>query len=47
VQGLHNNTPDGFKIPFSAGHVRQMPRLMAGPFSYKIYGDRYLDVAKR
>jgi hypothetical protein len=47
VQKLHNTTPDSFKIPFSAGHVRQMPRLMAGRFRHKIYGDRYLDVAKR
>jgi len=32
--GLHNTAPDGFKIPFSAGHVRRMPRLTAGPFRY-------------
>ena len=30
VHGLHNTSPDGFKIPFSAGHVRRMPRLTAG-----------------
>jgi 5-methyltetrahydropteroyltriglutamate--homocysteine methyltransferase len=47
VHGLHNTAPDGFKIPFSAGHVRRMPRLTAGPFRYKLYADRYLDVAKR
>ena len=47
VHGLHNTAPDGFKIPFSAGHVRRMPRLTAGPFHYKVYADRYLDVAKR
>jgi 5-methyltetrahydropteroyltriglutamate--homocysteine methyltransferase len=47
VQGLHNTAPDGFKIPFSAGHVRRMPRLTAGPFHYRFYADRYLDVAKR
>src|SRR5450631_2893807 len=47
VHGLANTAPDGFKIPFSAGHVRRMPRLTAGPFRYKIYADRYLDVAKR
>ncbi len=46
VHGLHNTAPDGFKIPFSAGHVRRMPRLTAGPFRYKVYADRYLDVAK-
>jgi 5-methyltetrahydropteroyltriglutamate--homocysteine methyltransferase len=47
VHGLQNTAPDGFKIPFSAGHVRRMPRLTAGPFRYKVYADRYLDVAKR
>jgi hypothetical protein len=47
LHGLHNTAPDGFKIPFSAGHVRRMPRLTAGPFRYRLYADRYLDVAKR
>src|SRR5580698_8860005 len=37
VQGLPNTAPDGFKIPFSAGHVRRMPRLTAGPFRYRRY----------
>ena len=46
VHGLPNTAPDGFKIPFSAGHVRRMPRLTAGPFRYRVYADRYLDVAK-
>src|SRR6202451_4444338 len=45
VQGLPNTAPDGFKIPFSAGHVRRMPRLTAGPFRYQRYADRYLDRA--
>jgi 5-methyltetrahydropteroyltriglutamate--homocysteine methyltransferase len=47
VHGLSNTAPDGFKIPFSAGHVRRMPRLTSGPFRYRFYADRYLDVAKR
>jgi 5-methyltetrahydropteroyltriglutamate--homocysteine methyltransferase len=47
VHGLHNTAPDGFKIPFSGGHVRRMPRLTAGPFHYKVYADRYLAAAKR
>src|ERR1035438_3477515 len=47
VHGLPNTAPDGFKIPFSAGHVRRMPRLTAGPFRYRVYADRYLDVGKR
>ncbi len=47
VQGLANTAPDGFKIPFAAGHVRRMPRLTAGPFRYKRYAYEYLDVALR
>jgi 5-methyltetrahydropteroyltriglutamate--homocysteine methyltransferase len=47
VHGLENTSPDGFKIPFSAGHVRRMPRLVAGPFRFRVYADRYLDSAKR
>jgi 5-methyltetrahydropteroyltriglutamate--homocysteine methyltransferase len=47
VHGLRNTAPDGFKIPFTAGHVRRMPRLTAGPFHYQVYADRYLDVAKK
>ncbi len=45
VHGLHNTAPDGFKIPFAAGHTRRMPRLTQGPFRYKRYADEYLDVA--
>jgi 5-methyltetrahydropteroyltriglutamate--homocysteine methyltransferase len=47
VHGLENTAPDGFKIPFAAGHVRRMPRLTSGPFHYKRYADRYLDFAAR
>jgi 5-methyltetrahydropteroyltriglutamate--homocysteine methyltransferase len=47
VHGLPNTAPDGFKIPFSAGHVRRMSRLTAGPFRYRLYADRYLEVARR
>ena len=47
VHGLDNTAPDGFKIPFSAGHTRRMPRLTAGPFRYQTYADSYLDVALR
>src|SRR6478672_1793702 len=43
VQGMPNTAPDGFKIPFSAGHVRRMPRLTAGPFRYRRHADSYLD----
>jgi 5-methyltetrahydropteroyltriglutamate--homocysteine methyltransferase len=47
VHGLSNTAPDGFKIPFAAGHTRRMPRLTKGPFRYKRYADSYLDVALR
>ena len=47
VHGLPNTAPDGFKIPFAAGHVRRMLRLTAGPFRYNVYADQYLDVAMR
>jgi len=47
VHGLPNTAPDGFRIPFAAGHTRRMPRLTAGPFRYQRYADSYLDVAKR
>lgn len=47
VQGLANTMPDGFSIPFRDGHVRRMPRLVAGPFRYARYADRYLQDALR
>jgi 5-methyltetrahydropteroyltriglutamate--homocysteine methyltransferase len=47
VHGAGNTAPDGFKIPFSAGHTRRMPRLTAGPFRYQRYADGYLDTALR
>lgn len=47
VHGMSNTSPDGFKIPFAAGHVRRMPKLLAKPFRYKTYADKYLDIAKR
>src|SRR5450432_1126404 len=40
VQGMPNTAPDGFKIPFSAGHTRRIPRLTAGPFRYQQRADR-------
>jgi 5-methyltetrahydropteroyltriglutamate--homocysteine methyltransferase len=47
VHGLRNTAPEGFRIPFAAGHVRRMPRLVSGPFRYKRYADSFLDVAGR
>jgi 5-methyltetrahydropteroyltriglutamate--homocysteine methyltransferase len=45
VHGMENTAPDGFRIPFAAGHVRRMPRLTRPPFRYREYGDQYLDFA--
>jgi 5-methyltetrahydropteroyltriglutamate--homocysteine methyltransferase len=47
VHGLPNTGPDGFRIPFAAGHTRRMPRLQVGPFRYRQHADRYLDAALR
>ena len=47
VEGLPNTAPDGFRIPFAAGHVRRMPRLTAGPFRYRRYADNFLDQVRR
>jgi 5-methyltetrahydropteroyltriglutamate--homocysteine methyltransferase len=45
VHGSENTAPDGFKIPFTAGHTRRMLRLTAGPFRYKRTADSYLETA--
>ena len=47
LSGLANIAPDGFSIPFRAGHTRRMPRLLSGPFRYERYADSYVAVAKR
>jgi 5-methyltetrahydropteroyltriglutamate--homocysteine methyltransferase len=47
VEGLSTAAPDGFKIPFSAGHVRRMLRLLAGPFRYMRRADGFLETALR
>lgn len=47
VHGAPNTAPDGFQIPFVAGHTRRMPRLTAGPFRYERYADIYLEMAQR
>jgi 5-methyltetrahydropteroyltriglutamate--homocysteine methyltransferase len=47
VQGLPNTAPDGFAIPFAAGHTRRMLRLTGGPFRYARRADAYLETALR
>ena len=47
VHGLPNTSPEGFQIPFAAGHVRRMLRLTHGPFRYRRYADEFLRLAQR
>jgi 5-methyltetrahydropteroyltriglutamate--homocysteine methyltransferase len=42
VEGLPNLAPDGFKLPFSDGHIRRLPRLTSGPFRFAQHGYDYL-----
>lgn len=47
IDGLKNLAPGGLQVAFSDGHVRQFPRLTAGPFRYATYADAYLTRAKQ
>ena len=47
VEGLPNTAPDGFKLPFAAGHTRRWPRLTGGPFRFLMYGYDFLDRAMK
>src|SRR5258707_10808776 len=47
IHGLSNLNPDGVKIQFADGHVRQLPKLSSGPFRYKTYASTYLQAAKK
>jgi 5-methyltetrahydropteroyltriglutamate--homocysteine methyltransferase len=47
IHGLSNLSPDGVKIQFADGHVRQLPKLSSGPFRYKTYASTYLQEAKK
>jgi 5-methyltetrahydropteroyltriglutamate--homocysteine methyltransferase len=47
LHGLTNLADDGAVIPFADGHIRQLPRLTAGPFRYACYASDYLAVARR
>src|SRR5258708_7497780 len=46
VHGAANLAPDGFTIAFADGHTRRLPRLTRGPFRYRQYADRHLDIAQ-
>jgi 5-methyltetrahydropteroyltriglutamate--homocysteine methyltransferase len=47
LTGLKNLASDGVVIPFADGHVRQLPRLTAGPFRYGVHAASYLKAARR
>lgn len=47
IQGLEHLAPEGVAIRFADGHVRQLPRLTAGPFRYTVYAVEYLTQAQR
>ena len=47
IHTLPNLRPDGVKIQFADGHVRQLPKLSSGPFRYKTYASTYLQAAKK
>jgi len=47
IHGLTNLAPDGVSIPFVDGHVRQLPRLVSGPFRYKTHAASYLKATKQ
>jgi 5-methyltetrahydropteroyltriglutamate--homocysteine methyltransferase len=38
--------PDGVEIRFEDGHVRQLPRLLSGPFRYGTHADSYVRAAR-
>lgn len=46
VEGRPNFAPDGLVIPFQDGHIRQLPRLTAGPFRFARYAYDSLALAK-
>jgi 5-methyltetrahydropteroyltriglutamate--homocysteine methyltransferase len=45
IEGMSNFAPDGFQLHFAAGHYRQWPRLLSGPFRYRVFADSFLEVA--
>jgi len=47
IHGLETLAPDGVTIAFADGHVRQLPRLTAGPFRYRTYADTFLEEAQK
>ena len=46
LSGLSNLASDGVVIPFSDGHTRQLPKLIAGPFRYGVHAEGYVRAAR-
>lgn len=46
LEGADNVEPGGVEIPFESGHIRQVPRLVEGPFEYETYAVEYLEQAQ-
>jgi 5-methyltetrahydropteroyltriglutamate--homocysteine methyltransferase len=47
IHGVTNIAADGIPIPFADGHIRQLPRLTAGPFGYRTPADVFLERSQR
>jgi 5-methyltetrahydropteroyltriglutamate--homocysteine methyltransferase len=47
VEGQPNFAADGLAIPFQDGHIRQLPRLTAGPFRFTRYAYDSLALARK
>ncbi|MGI8896718.1 MAG: cobalamin-independent methionine synthase II family protein [Casimicrobiaceae bacterium] len=47
VEGSPDTAPGGFEIPFAAGHIRRMPRLVKGPFRYQRYAQTYVTALRK
>jgi len=47
IHNLPSFAPDGVTISFADGHVRQLPRLVSGPFRYGTHAETYLEEARR
>ncbi|MEU3570448.1 cobalamin-independent methionine synthase II family protein [Kitasatospora sp. NPDC036755] len=47
LDGADGLAADGVVIPFADGHSRQLPRLTAGPFRYRVHAEQYLRAAQK
>ncbi len=47
LTNLSNIAADGISIVFEDGHIRQLPKLISGPFKYGIHAGTYVKAAKR